>query len=87
MSAPDYDAVRGASIGILKERHREQESKANREYVYAFYANATPTPEDAHPAVKIVEDVFKAHTLAVAAFHATEASRFKAALIEAEAMS
>jgi hypothetical protein len=85
MNAPDYETVRLASILILKDRHREQESKGNSEKVYAVYANATPTPDDAHPSVKIVEDVFKKHTLAVALFHANEAARFKAALIEAEA--
>jgi hypothetical protein len=80
------EAVQMASVGILKARHREQESKGNQEKVYAIYANATPTPEDAHPAVKIVEEVFKEHTIAVAVFHANEAARFKAALIKAEAL-
>ena len=78
------DIVRLASIGILKERLQEQESKRKRERAYAIYANATPTPNDAHPAVKVVEAVFKDHVLAVANFHAAEAARFRAALIELE---
>lgn len=80
----NIDPVQAASIGILKERFQEQDSKRKREMAYAIYANATPTPEDAHPAVHIVEEVFKAHTLAVAKFHAVEAVRFRAALEEAE---
>jgi len=80
------EAVKMASVGILKERHREQESKGNREQVYAIYANATPTPEDAHPAVKIVEAVIKEHVIATAIFHKNEAARFMAALAKAEAL-
>lgn len=80
------EAVQMAAVGILKERHREQESKRNREQVYAIYANATPTPDDAHPAVKIVEAVFKEHVIATALFHANEEARFKAALDKAEAL-
>jgi|GEM_PF-2612315 len=80
------EAVKMASVGILKERHREQKSKGNREQVYAIYANATPTPEDAHPAVKIVEAVIKEHVIATAIFHKNEAARFMAALAKAEAL-
>lgn len=79
------DFVALASVAILKERFLEQDSKRKREQTYAIYANATPTPKDAHPAVHIVEAAFKEHTLAVANFHADEAARFKAALIKAEA--
>lgn len=85
MTEQSTDLVHLASIGILKERLHEQESKRKRERVYAIYTNATPTPDDAHPSVKIVEAVFKEHVLATANFHADEAARFRAALIEAEA--
>ena len=78
------DPVRAASIGILKERFQEQDNKRKREMVYAIYTNATPTPADAHPTVHIVEEVFKAHVIATAKFHAVEAARFRAALEEAE---
>lgn len=80
------EAVQMASVGILKNRHREEESKCNQDQVYAIYANATPTPDDAHPAVKIVEEAYKAHAVARAVFHANEAARFKAALAAAEAL-
>jgi len=78
------EAVQLASVGILRERHREQESKSNREQVYAIYTNATPTPDNAHPAVKIVEAVIKEHVIATAVFHHAEAARFHAALAKAE---
>ena len=77
-------AVQLASVGILKERHRDQESKSNREQVYAIYVTATPTPDNAHPAVHIVEAVMKEHRLATAIFHANEAARFRAALAKVE---
>jgi hypothetical protein len=80
------EAVQMVSVGILKERHREQESKRNREQVYAIYVNATPTPDDAHPAVHIVEAVMKEHCLATAIFYANEEARFKAALAKVEGL-
>jgi hypothetical protein len=84
MSTRD-EAVKLASFGILRERHHEQTGMANRDKVYAIYVNATPTPEDAHEAVKIVEAALKAHVTACAVFHANEAARFEAALVEVEA--
>lgn len=80
-------SVQLASVGILRERQREQESKRNREEVYAIYVNATPTPADAHPAVHIVEAVMKEHCVATAIFYANEEARFKAALAKVEALS
>ena len=78
------DPVRQASLGILRERYAEQDGQRKRHMSYAVYSNATPTPEDAHPTVHIVEQVLKDHSLAVAAFHAKEAARFRAALEELE---
>lgn len=80
----DTDVVRQASLGILRERYREQDAQRLRYMSYAVYSNATPTPDDAHPAVHIVEQALKDHALAEAAFHAKEAVRFRAALEELE---
>lgn len=79
------DPIKEASIAILHERFRENDSMSAKEMIYAVYANATPTPDDAHPAVKITEDAFKQHYIAVALFHEQEAVRFQRALKEARA--
>jgi hypothetical protein len=79
------DLVHVTSLAILKERFTFADSEAIRCKAYAVYGNSTPTPEDAHPAVKIVEAAVKANILAEAIFRTGEAARFKAAIIELEA--
>lgn len=65
---------------ILNERHKEQRADANRDITYAVYVHATPVPNDADNAVKVVEATLRDHITAKAQFHMAEELRFQKAL-------
>jgi len=79
-NAIEDDMILISSIAILKERHHENRVEADRYMTYTVYVNATPTPDDAHEAVKVTEKALKDNAFAKARFHDAEAKRFKSAL-------
>lgn len=79
-----HEAVRAASILILKERIREHKSEASQYVTYSVYGTAVATPDDAPDEVKAVEKAVHDSCTARALFHTQEVSRFEDALASIE---